>query len=293
MRCGAPGRLVLAFVAGDPRHDIDAPTEIGAVRSVVWTARELFPGACLGIVDVVRPGQDVETDDVADNGGVARFRHLADISPPGDHRADARQELLEAGGVRIGVELIGRLGRQCIDDVLNGANPGRIVDARLHRVDVEQPGLVVRMLRVSRGAAAEEIETEPTPGLWRIEVAERVLALDFLALEELGHGLDLLPGFRHAPFARVSRVLPGLGQTGIGEIVGPAVPTPGPCRTHPPRTARPFQGCRSRPCRWRSLVAVAGCSRPGQGRSRRFSRPYRPPTVSESRGKAGCAGSGC
>src|SRR5258708_35841796 len=136
MRCGAPGRLVLAFVAGDPRHDIDAPTEIGAVRSVVWTARELFPGASLGIVDVVRPGQDVETDDVADNGGVARFRHLADISPPGDHRADARQELLEAGGVRIGVELIGRLGRQRVDDVLDGAQPGRDVYTQVPRCGI-------------------------------------------------------------------------------------------------------------------------------------------------------------
>src|SRR5258708_8492189 len=173
------------------------------------------------MVDVVRPGQDVETDDVADNGGVARFRHLADISPPGNHRAGAGQELLEAGGVRIGVELIGRLGRQWNDDVLNGGNPGRIVDARLHRVDVEQPGLVVRMLRVSRGAAAEEIETEPTPGLWRIEVAERVLALDFLALEELGHGLDLLPGFRHAPFARVSRALPALSPPRIAQLARP------------------------------------------------------------------------
>src|SRR5439155_18625566 len=39
--CGcAPGRLVLALVACDPCHDVDAPTEIGAVRRVVWTARE-------------------------------------------------------------------------------------------------------------------------------------------------------------------------------------------------------------------------------------------------------------
>src|SRR3981081_1587292 len=101
MRCGAPRRLVLAFVAGDPRHDVNAPTEIGAVRSMVWTARELFPAACLGVVDVVRSGQDVEPEDVADDGGVAGFRHLADISPPGDHRADAGQELLEPGGARI------------------------------------------------------------------------------------------------------------------------------------------------------------------------------------------------
>src|SRR5256886_2388920 len=223
MRCGTPRRLVLAFVAVDPRHDVNAPTEIGAVGRMVWTARELLPAACLGIVDVVRAGQDVEPDDVADHGGVARFRYLADISPPGDHRADAGQELLEAGGVRIGVELIGRLGRQRVDDVLNGANPGRIVDVRLHRVNFEHPSLVVRMLRVSRGAAAEEIEAEPTPGLRRIEVTERILALDFLAFEELGHGLDLLPGLRHAPFALVASVVPGLGQIGVGEIVGPVV----------------------------------------------------------------------
>src|ERR1700676_5807981 len=102
MRCGAPRRLVLAFVAGDPGHDVNSPTEIGTVRSMVGTARELFPAACLGIVDIVRPRQDVEPDDIADDGGVARFRHLADISPPGDHRADAGPELLEAGGVGSG-----------------------------------------------------------------------------------------------------------------------------------------------------------------------------------------------
>src|SRR5437763_681046 len=128
MRCGAPRRLVLALVAGDPRHDVDAPTEIGTVRRMVWTARELFPLAGLGIVDLVRSGQ-----------------------------------------------------------------------------------------------AAEEIESEPSPGLRRIEVAERILALDFLAFEELGHDLDLLPGLRHAPFALVACVLPGLGQIGVGEIVGPVI----------------------------------------------------------------------
>src|SRR5207302_2718283 len=131
---------------------------------MVWTIRELFPLAGLGIVDVVGSGQDVEPDEIADDGGVARFSHLADISPPGDHRANAGQELLEAGGVRIGVELVGRFGWQRIDDVLDSANPGRVVDARLHRIHIEKPSLVVRMLRVSRGAAAEEIESEPTPG---------------------------------------------------------------------------------------------------------------------------------
>jgi hypothetical protein len=190
---------------------------------MVGPARELVPFACLGIVDVVRSGQDVEPDDVADHGGVARFRHLSDIAPPGDHRADAGQELLEASGVRIGVELIGRLRRQSIDDILNGANPCRIADARLHRVHIEQPSLVVRMFGISRGAATEEIEAESAPWLGRIEIAVRVLALDLLALEELGHGLDLLPGFWHAPFALVAGVLPGLGQIGVGEIVSPVV----------------------------------------------------------------------
>src|SRR5260370_27201860 len=218
-----PRRLVLAFVAGAPRHDVNAPTEIGAVGSMVWTARELFPIACLGIIDVVRSGQDVEPDDVADHGGVARFRYLADISPPRDHRADSGQELLESGGVRIGIELIGGLRRQRADDVLNGANPGRIVDARLHRVDIEQPRLVVRMLRVSGGTAAEEIEAQPTPGVWRIVVAECILAFYLFALEELGYGLDLRPALRDAPFALVAGGLPGFRQTRVGEIVGSVI----------------------------------------------------------------------
>src|SRR6185437_14528053 len=70
------------------------------------------------------------------------------------------------------------------------------------------------------GAAAEEIEAEPAPGFRRIEIAERVLALDLLALEEFRDRLDLLPGLRHAPFARVARILPGLGQRRVGEDVG-------------------------------------------------------------------------
>src|SRR5947209_17500816 len=102
MRRGAPRRLVLAFVAGDPRHDVDAPTEIGAVRSMVWAARELVPFARLGIVDIVRSGQDVEPDDVADDRGIAGYRHLPDIAPPGNHRPDAGEELMEAHGGRDG-----------------------------------------------------------------------------------------------------------------------------------------------------------------------------------------------
>src|SRR5882724_9805992 len=102
MRRGAPCSLVLAFVARDPGHDVNAPTEIGAVRSMVWTACKLIPATCFGIVDVIRPGQDVESDEVADDRGVACFGHLADIAPPGNHRADAGQELLETGGIWIG-----------------------------------------------------------------------------------------------------------------------------------------------------------------------------------------------
>src|SRR5438270_5247154 len=79
------------------------------------------------------------------------------------------------------------------------------------------------MLGISGGAAAEVIETESAPGLRRIEVAKRILALDFLALEELGHSLDLLPGLWHAPVALVARVFPGLSESGIGEIVGPVI----------------------------------------------------------------------
>ena len=79
------------------------------------------------------------------------------------------------------------------------------------------------MLGVGRGAAAEEIEAEPAPALRRIEIAVGILAADLLALEELGDGLDLLPGLRHAPVALAAFGLPGLGEIGIGEIVGAVV----------------------------------------------------------------------
>src|SRR5229473_4388138 len=71
MRGRTPRRLVLAFVAGDSCHDVNAPTEIGTIGCMVRTACELFPFACLGIVDVVRSGQDVDAYEVADDGGVA------------------------------------------------------------------------------------------------------------------------------------------------------------------------------------------------------------------------------
>src|SRR3954462_4252848 len=79
------------------------------------------------------------------------------------------------------------------------------------------------MFGVGGGAAGKEVEAEPTPGLWCIEVAERVLALDLLALEEFCDSLDLLPGLRYAPFALVAGVLPGLRECGVGEIIGSVV----------------------------------------------------------------------
>src|SRR5262245_11627779 len=79
------------------------------------------------------------------------------------------------------------------------------------------------MLGVGGGAAAEEVEAEAAPRLGRIEVAPGVLALDLLALEELGRRLDLLPGLRHRPLARIARRLPRLGKVRIGEDVGAVV----------------------------------------------------------------------
>ncbi len=76
------------------------------------------------------------------------------------------------------------------------------------------------MLGIGGGAAAEEVEAEPAPGFRCVEIAIDVLALEFLAFEEFGHGLHLLPGFRHAPLALIARVLPGLGEPGVRENVG-------------------------------------------------------------------------
>ena len=145
---------------------------------------------------------------VADHRSVVGLDVGADVAPPRYHRAGAAEELDERGLVRIGVELVGRLGRQRVDDVLDGAHPGRVVDERLHGFRIEQPGLVVGVLGVGGGAAAEEVEAEAAPGLRRVEIAERVLAVDLLALEELGDGLNLLPGLGHAPFALSALRLP-------------------------------------------------------------------------------------
>ena len=212
MRRAAPCRLVLLLVAVDGRHDVNTPADIGHVGRVVRAAGELVPGAGLDVVDVVGAGQDREAGDVADHGSVVGLDVGADVAPPRDHRAGAAEELDERRLVRIGVELVGRLGRQRVDHVLDGAYPGRVVDQRLHRIRIEQPSLVVRVLGVGGGAAAEEIEAEAAPGLGRIEIAEHVLAVDLLALQELGDGLHLLPGLRHAPVALAAFGLPCLGE---------------------------------------------------------------------------------
>jgi len=80
---------------------------------------ERVPLAGLGVVDVVRTRQDREPDRVADNRGVGGLGVRTDIAPPAQHRAGARQELLEAGGAGIRVDLIGWLG---VEHVLNLEN---------------------------------------------------------------------------------------------------------------------------------------------------------------------------
>src|SRR3569623_1687612 len=226
MRGGRPGSLLLLGIGGDALHLVDAPAEIGAVGRVVRAGAELLPSTGLGVVDVVGAGEDREAAGVADDRGVVGLGVGADIAPPRDHRAGTGEELAEAGGVGIGVDLIRRLARQRVDHVLDGAHPGGNVDTRLHGVGVEQPGLIVGMLGIGGGAAAEEIEAEAAPGLWCIEVAVDVGALVLLALEELGDGLHLLPGDRNAPLVEALLVgfrIPGLAQGGIGEDVGAVV----------------------------------------------------------------------
>ena len=219
----APHRLLLLRIGVDGLHHVDAPAEIRHVGRIVRAGRQFVPLAGLGVVDVVGARQDVEPKDVADGRRVARHRHRPDVTPPGEQRPRPGQELLEGGGAGIGVELVGRLVGQTVDHVLDRPYPARVVDARLHRVDVEQPCLVVGVLDVGGGAALQEIEAESAPALGRVEIAVEVLALELLALEELVNHGDLLPGLRRTPVALVSGVLPGLGEIGIGEDVGTVV----------------------------------------------------------------------
>ena len=99
------------------------------------------------------------------------------------------------------IELIGRFRRQCVDHILDRTHESRVVDPGLHRVDIEEPSLVVGMLGVSRGAAFEEVESKAAPALGRIEIAIGILPGDLFAFEELGDFLHLLPGVGNAPVA--------------------------------------------------------------------------------------------
>ncbi len=60
-----------------------------------------------------------------------------------------------------------------------------LLTARLHRVRIEQPGLVVGMLGVSGRARGEEVEAEAAPALGRVEIAIEILAVELLALRNL------------------------------------------------------------------------------------------------------------
>ncbi|OWK18521.1 hypothetical protein AJ88_06245 [Mesorhizobium amorphae CCBAU 01583] len=123
--------------------------------------------------------------------------------------------------------MILRFERQRVDHVLDCAHPSRVVYTRFHRIRIEQPRLVIRVLGISTGTAAKEVEAETAPGLGRVEITEDVLALHLLALEELGHGLHLLPGLRHAPLRQACLVaaigFPGCCQIRVGEHVGAVV----------------------------------------------------------------------
>jgi hypothetical protein len=77
--------------------------------------------AGLGVVDVVGAWQDREADGVADDRAVRSLGRRAHVTPPGDHRAGAGQELLEGSRAGVGIELVGRFGRQRVDNVLDGA----------------------------------------------------------------------------------------------------------------------------------------------------------------------------
>ena len=156
-------RLALLLVARDAAGDVDAPADIGDVRGEVLL---LLPGAGLGVVDLLGAGVDREADDIADDRGVGRAGVGADVAPPGERSAGAGEELLEGGGVRVGVDLIGRIGVGLdeVQHVLDGLHPGRVVDARLHRVGVEQPGRIVGMLGVGRrrGPPGSRSRSRPT-----------------------------------------------------------------------------------------------------------------------------------
>src|SRR3954469_20558353 len=116
------------------------------------------------------------------------------------HRADAAKKLRKTGYVEIGIDLICWLIGQRIDDVLRGTHKRLIVDIWLHGRRIEQPGLVVWMLRVGSRPASKEVPAESATGCADVEDSVKVLPIQLLAVQELGHRLHLLPGFRGTPF---------------------------------------------------------------------------------------------
>ena len=93
-----------------------------------------------------------ETCDIANDRRVGGFGAGANVAPPREHGTGPREELLEAGCARIGIDLVGGLRVDHVQHVLNGAHPSLIVDSRLHRFGIEQEGWIVGMFGVSRGA---------------------------------------------------------------------------------------------------------------------------------------------
>ena len=197
--CGGPGCLALLLVARHAAGDVDAPADIGHDGGFVVG---LFPGRGLGVVDAVRTRVDPEADDIAHDRAVRGARGRADVAPPHQHGAGSGQELAEGRGAGIGVDLVGGVGaRRCdqVHHVLDGLHPGRVVDARLHGVGIEQPGRIARMLGIGGGAVFDEVEAEPTPALERVKIAIRRAAGERIDLADKGlrRCVDLLPGLGH------------------------------------------------------------------------------------------------
>src|SRR5215203_2260925 len=195
----APGRLVDARVHRS-LHDVDTPADVRLVRGKVGAARERFPRFRRVVIHVIRTRQDAEHDLVLNHRLVAGVNVCPDIAPPVDHRADAAKKLGKSGYVEVGIDLICWLIRERVDDVLRSTYERLIVDVWRHGSRIEQPCLVVWMLRVSSRAAGKEVPAESATGFADVEYSVEVLTVQLLAVQEVGHSLHLLPGLRGPPF---------------------------------------------------------------------------------------------
>src|SRR4051794_1543513 len=79
------------------------------------------------------------------------------------------------------------------------------------------------MLRVGCGAAGEEVPVEAARWLADVENAIEVFPVQLLAVEELGHGLHLLPGLRRTPFSAATVRRPFATEILIREDVGAVI----------------------------------------------------------------------